>query len=198
MRRLVFALIGLGLVAILVIGLVQAGNKGTASSDSSSAARTPSLAQARRELQGSPPALASLHRQAGRLLGGGPSAYDARLRSLRGHPVVVNFWAAWCGPCRVEFPVLQRTAPAVGRQVAFVGVDVEDSSAAAAKFLREHPVTYPSYEDPHRALINDLGAQGLPTTAYYDKSGKLAYVHQGPYATDTALKRDIRRYLGTT
>jgi len=198
MRRLVFVVIGLGLVAIIVIGLVQASGKSTSSSDSSSPARAPSLARAQKQLQGSPPALASLHRQAGRLLGGGPGAYDARLRSLRGHPVVVNFWAAWCGPCRVEFPVLQRTVPTVGRQVAFMGVDVEDSNAAAAKFLRQHPVVYPSYEDPHRSLINDLGAQGLPTTAYYDKRGKLAYVHQGPYATDAALKRDIRRYLGTT
>jgi cytochrome c biogenesis protein CcmG/thiol:disulfide interchange protein DsbE len=194
MRRLVFALIGLGLVAIIAIGLAQAGNKQAGSGDST--AGTPSLAQAQKRLAGSPAALAALHRQAGELLGGGSSAYRARLRALRGHPVVVNFWAAWCSPCRIEFPIFERQVPALGRRVAFMGVDVDDSRSAATGFLRQHPVTYPSYEDPDRSVFDALGAQGLPTTAYFDRSGHLQYVHQGPYGSDSALARDIRRYLG--
>jgi cytochrome c biogenesis protein CcmG/thiol:disulfide interchange protein DsbE len=193
MRRLVYALIGLGLVAIVVIGFVQSKENREATP---SASNTPTLAAAKRRLAGSPPQLAALHRQANRVLAGGPSAYRARLRSLRGRPVVVNLWAAWCGPCRLEFPIFQRQSPALGRKIAFVGLDVDDSSSAATKFLREHPVSYPSYTDPDRNVFNDLGVQGLPTTAYYDRSGKLAYIHQGPYGSDAALSRDVRRYLG--
>ncbi len=58
--------------------------------------------------RGSPPTLAALHGQADRLLGGGLSAFRARLAALHGYPVVVNKWASWCGPCQSEFPVFQK------------------------------------------------------------------------------------------
>src|SRR6476660_4963361 len=69
-------------------------------------------------LAGSPPPLAALHAQAGKLLPGGQSAYEQRISSLRGYPVVANVWASWCGPCRFEFPVLQRLSARYGKRVA--------------------------------------------------------------------------------
>ena len=104
----------------------------------------------RQALAGAPPPLASLYRQANRLLPGGLNAFDARLKGLRGHPVVVNKWASWCGPCREEFPWFQDLSARLGKRVAFLGVNSNDSSAAAKTFLGEFPVPYPSYSDPAR------------------------------------------------
>jgi cytochrome c biogenesis protein CcmG, thiol:disulfide interchange protein DsbE len=156
----------------------------------------PSKSAVRSAFRGSPAPLASLHAQAGRLLSGGTGAFNARLTALRGHPVVINEWASWCEPCQSEFPVFQRVGVRYGASVAFIGLDSRDVSAAAAKFLRRFPVTYPSYVDPHQQIASMLEAVGgIPQTIYIDRAGKQQYDHAGPYETAAALERDIRFYL---
>lgn len=146
-------------------------------------------------LAGSPPPLAALHRQANQLLGGGVEAYEARIAALRGYPAVVNVWASWCGPCRFEFPTLQKLSATYGKRVAFLGVDSQDSDDAAKTFLGEEPVPYPSYSDPDQDIGRAIGATlGLPNTAFYDRHGKLLYVKQGPYTDHAELRADVRRY----
>jgi cytochrome c biogenesis protein CcmG, thiol:disulfide interchange protein DsbE len=146
-------------------------------------------------LAGSPPPLAALHKQADALLPGGADAYEERLAELRGYPVVVNAWASWCGPCREEFPVLQKLSARYGRRVAFLGINSEDSSDTAASFLREAPLSYPSYTDPDKKLAESLGVSvGFPDTAFYDQAGKLVYLKQGPYREGSELEADVRRY----
>ncbi|MDX6589745.1 MAG: cytochrome c biosis protein CcmG, thiol:disulfide interchange protein DsbE, partial [Solirubrobacterales bacterium] len=146
-------------------------------------------------LAGSPPALAALHAQAGKLLPGGQSAYEKRIASLRGYPIVANVWASWCGPCRFEFPILQKLSARYGKRVAFIGINSKDSDDAASTFLEEEPVPYPSYTDPEEEIANSIGATiGLPDTAFYDAGGKLVYLKQGPYADESDLEADVRRY----
>jgi cytochrome c biogenesis protein CcmG/thiol:disulfide interchange protein DsbE len=146
-------------------------------------------------LAGSPPPLAALHKQANDLLPGGTEAYEARLARLHGYPVVVNLWASWCGPCREEFPILQQLSARYGKKVAFLGVNSQDSDDAAATFLREAPLSYPSYSDPHKDIFTAVGAGlGFPDTAFYDKTGKLVYLKQGPYSHASELEADVRRY----
>jgi cytochrome c biogenesis protein CcmG, thiol:disulfide interchange protein DsbE len=145
-------------------------------------------------LAGSPPPLAALHRQANRLLSGGREAYEKRIAALRGYPVVVNVWASWCGPCRFEFPALQRLAARYGKRVAFLGVNSQDSDDAARTFLGEDPVPYPSYSDPHSEIKDGIGATlGFPDTAFYDRGGDLVHLKQGPYAKPSDLGEDVRR-----
>ncbi len=149
----------------------------------------------RRALAEAPAPLASLYRQGNRLLPGGTAAFARRLGDLRGHPVVVNKWASWCGPCREEFPWFQDLAARLGGRVAFLGVDSDDSSAAARTFLEEFPVPYPSYSDPDQEIAKEIEATvGFPGTAFYDRAGKLVYVRQGQYPSESALAADIRRY----
>jgi thiol-disulfide isomerase/thioredoxin len=168
---------------------------GGCGSDPGPPSAAPRPAQARAALAGSPPALRALHAQSNRLLGGGPAAFRARLRELRGQPVVVNKWASWCGPCRAEFPFFQRLATRLGRRVAFLGVNSNDNDSDAKAFLRRYPVSYPSYRDPGQRVAKVFGATlAFPTTAFYDARGRLAYVHQGAYATQAKLREDITRY----
>jgi len=145
-------------------------------------------------LAGSPAPLAALHAQGNRLLGGGTDAYEKRIAALRGYPIVVNVWASWCGPCRFEFPVLQRLAAGYGKRVAFLGIDSQDSDDAARTFLAEAPVPYPSYTDPAGEIKESLGARGFPDTAFYDRSGELVDLKQGPYTDPGELRADLERY----
>ena len=146
-------------------------------------------------LAGAPAPLAALYEQGNELLPGGVEAYDKRTGALRGYPAVVNVWASWCGPCRFEFPHFQEAAARYGKRVAFLGVDTQDDDDAAATFLREEPVPYPSYTDPDEEIVESIGATlGLPDTAFYDRDGELAYLKQGPYDDAAELRADIERY----
>ena len=180
------------LLPLLAASTAVLAAAGCGSSASGGGGSHPDYAKA---LAGSPPPLAALHRQENQLLGGGRGAFEGRLAQLRGYPVVVNVWASWCGPCRFEFPTLQKLAARYGKKVAFLGIDSEDSNDAAETFLSEDPVPYPSYTDPGKKLAESLGVHvGFPDTAFYDKSGKLLYLKQGPYSDASELEADVRRY----
>jgi len=156
----------------------------------------PSAAQTSRELAGSPTALASIHTQGAQLLDGGTAAFKARLASLKGHPVVVNKWASWCGPCRAEFPLFQKLSVQLGKRVGFLGVNSNDNSGDARTFLKRYPVSYPSYSDPDSKIAELFnGIATFPATAFYDASGRLQYMHQGQYPSEQKLRADIQRYI---
>jgi thiol-disulfide isomerase/thioredoxin len=191
MRKVLIAAAAVALIAVVIIGLSQAGSQGTAPKQGGA----PTGAAAQAELRGSPPALADLHRQAGQLLPGGKVAFAQRRAALRGHPTVVNGWASWCGPCRSEFPYFQKLGARYGRQVAFLGLDVTDNAGDAKRFLGQFPVPYPSYADAHGTTMQALvPVTGLPDTVFFDASGRKTYVHQGGYQSEAQLAADIRRY----
>ena len=142
-----------------------------------------------------PAELGELRDQASTLLGGGKQAFERRLSELRGHPVVVNKWASWCGPCRAEFPFFANQAGRTGDRVAFLGVNAQDVDSDARKFLLTDPVPYPSYSDPEQEIAGVFKAKvAFPATAFYDAKGRLAYLKQGGYASERKLSDDIDRY----
>jgi len=182
----------LPIALLLVVAAALAAGCGSSTSGGDYGGKHPAYAKA---LAGSPAPLAALHAQADRLLPGETAAFEKRIASLKGYPVVVNMWASWCGPCRFEFPTLQKLSARYGKRVAFLGVDSQDSNAAAATFLEEAPVPYPSYTDPDKKIAAALHATlGLPDTAFYDRAGGLVYLKQGPYTNPSDLQADVQRY----
>jgi cytochrome c biogenesis protein CcmG, thiol:disulfide interchange protein DsbE len=190
MRRTLWILAAVALVAVLVVGIIQGSGATEETADFD-------LQQAKRELAGAPGPLAALHARANTIEpDAGVERYEAALRQLRGHPVVVNGWATWCGPCKLEFPIFQQVSTKLGKRVAFLGLNVADNRDSAEAWLRERPVPFPHLEDGDARIAQDLGVgQRLPITVFYDRNGK-RFVHQGGYTKQADLIRDIERYTG--
>ena len=125
---------------------------------------------------------------------GGRDAFEARVADAN-RPVVVNKWASWCGPCRLEFPFFREQAEKREGDVLFIGVNSNDNRGDAEEFLSEEPVPFKHFEDPQLEIAAAFDAvQAFPATAYYDRKGELAYVHQGGYSDEESLAKDIERY----
>ena len=189
MRRLLYVLAAVALVAVVVIGLGQAGRD----EEPVTAAQTFDLDAAQQELAGAPAPLAALYEQPNTIL---DSGFDKRVEQLKGHPIVINKWASWCRPCRAEFPIFQQVATERGKEVAFLGVNAGDKRPAAEKFLGERPLPYPSYEDPDEDIARKLkAAKFFPMTIFVGADGKTAFVKAGEYTSPAELEADIDKYL---
>jgi thiol-disulfide isomerase/thioredoxin len=127
-------------------------------------------------------------------LKGGRDAFEAFV-ARQGKPVVANKWASWCGPCRAEFPYFRHLARRNKGDVVFVGVNSNDNDGDALDFLAENPVPFKHFKDPQLEIAASFnGVQAFPSTAFYDRRGKLAFVHQGGYQSEQQLADDIDRY----
>jgi cytochrome c biogenesis protein CcmG, thiol:disulfide interchange protein DsbE len=194
MRRLVVALLSLGLVAVLVIGLTQAGGK---TGDGAAKAPKFDVKAATAKLADAEPAIAPLYERPSAIVPGGVDAFERRISSLRGNPVVVNKWASWCHPCRAEFPIFQQVATKQGTDTAFMGINGKDKRPAAARFLAAEPLPYLSYEDPDEEIARERKISTYyPMTLFIDKNGKTVGKHAGEYTSVAQLEADIDKYLG--
>jgi cytochrome c biogenesis protein CcmG/thiol:disulfide interchange protein DsbE len=97
-----------------------------------------------------------------------------RLADLRGTPVVINFWASWCVPCRKEAPELARFDRQLRGRAQLVGVDFQDARQDALAFVREFGWRFPNVRDPQGKLAARYGLAGLPTTYVIDRQGRIA------------------------
>jgi cytochrome c biogenesis protein CcmG/thiol:disulfide interchange protein DsbE len=99
------------------------------------------------------------------------------LRSLRGKPVVLNFFASWCEPCKGEAPVLESAWQKYKSQVVFLGIDYHDVTSDGRRFLRAHDITYPTVQDGSGDVADKYGVTGVPETYFIDASGRLVGSH---------------------
>jgi cytochrome c biogenesis protein CcmG/thiol:disulfide interchange protein DsbE len=95
-----------------------------------------------------------------------------RLSALRGHPVVIAFFASWCYPCEQELPVLQHFAHADAGRLQVIGVNFQDLPSDTANFVRQLHITFPALlEDPSGPVADRYGILGIPQTVFVDAHG---------------------------
>lgn len=125
------------------------------------------------------------------------SDQSRQIRSLAGQPMVINFWASWCGPCKVELPLLARAHREFGDRVTFVGIDVQDASAEAWKSMTAAGVGYPQLEDPRGRTRATFGwHSGLPLTVFVDERGTMVGTERTAFRTYPEVAAALRRHLG--
>ncbi|HTG46220.1 MAG TPA: TlpA disulfide reductase family protein [Actinomycetota bacterium] len=124
-----------------------------------------------------------------------PDQLHQLLTELKGTPVVLNFWASWCEPCKTETPLLVAAHRRLGAQVQFVGVDLQDSAAGARRFIAQQDITYPSVFDPSAAIGTAYSLLGPPGTFFYDAAGTLVASSPGELSA-ADLQRNLQRIGG--
>lgn len=117
------------------------------------------------------------------------------LQEYRGKPLVLNFWASWCGPCREEMPAFQAAATRLGDRVGFLGVNHQDSRSPALQLMKETGVEYASGYDPKGKVAPDYGVRGMPATIFISPEGVVLERRLGQLnAAD--LDRALKRHFG--
>ena len=155
-HKVTTAVFALGLAAIIALGAVAAASGSSASGTGTSAGGATNK-----------PApdftLATLGRSSGQV----------SLASYAGRPVIVNFFASWCAPCRTETPLLARYYRAADGRVDLVGIDSNDSRSAAVTFIRNAGVSYPLAYDPAATAAGTFGVTVLPQTFFLNAEHRI-------------------------
>jgi thiol-disulfide isomerase/thioredoxin len=111
-----------------------------------------------------------------------------RLSDLQGRPVVVNFWATWCAPCRMEMPELVKAA-AANEELVVLAVDVQEARGPVEQFAAEFAMNFPVVLDPEGKVRNLFRVPGLPTTYFVGRDGLIASVVVGPLTPQVLAER---------
>jgi cytochrome c biogenesis protein CcmG/thiol:disulfide interchange protein DsbE len=112
--------------------------------------------------------------------------------SFKGRPMVINFWATWCEPCKQEHPVIEWGAEQYGEQAQFIGVVFEDTEENVKQYLSQRGVPYPQMFDPLSRMAVDYGCSGVPETYFVDAHGTIVDKFVGPIDPQS-LTEHVRR-----
>jgi thiol-disulfide isomerase/thioredoxin len=114
------------------------------------------------------------------------------IESFRGRPLLMTFWASWCGPCRQELPELQKlTVELADSGFALVTINMDRSAVMGARFLQQYDIDVPVYRMDQRTLI-ELGVSSLPTNMLLDPEGRPVMILRG---YSPAVPGEIRRLV---
>lgn len=118
------------------------------------------------------------------------SGGEITLSNLKGKPVVINFWASWCPPCRDEAPILEKVWQLYReRGVTFIGVDIQDKEEDALAYIEEFGITYPNGRDLNGRITIDYGVGGIPVTFFIDRDGLIVSRWVGAINEDLLVAR---------
>lgn len=125
-------------------------------------------------------------------------AGELSLEALRGKVVYLDFWASWCGPCRISFPALNQLRQELGADgFEVLAVNLDEVEADAGKFLAEVPAEFPVVRDAGGVTPKAFGVLGMPTGYLIDRQGIVRAIHQGFRKSDgEQLRVSIKALLG--
>jgi len=127
--------------------------------------------------------------------GDGAVPQALELNSLRGRPVVLDFWATWCGPCQAQSPIVNAIAERYkDKGLAVVGVNTSEEDGLAARFVKKKGLGFPIVYDENNAIAKQYGVSNLPTLVVVSKAGKIVAVRRG-VTSDSALDEIVRKHL---
>lgn len=116
------------------------------------------------------------------------------LKITEGKPAVINFWASWCPPCKMEAPGLEKVYRDYGGKVDFIGITVQDNSADSLRFMKEIGLTFPSGPDNTGEVSAAYMVNGIPKTIIVDRKGRFSYIHMG-VITEKKLIDELEKVL---
>ncbi|HVP20809.1 MAG TPA: redoxin domain-containing protein [Anaerolineaceae bacterium] len=105
---------------------------------------------------------------------------EIKLSGLRGKPVLINFWATWCVPCKSEMPLLEQYYLKLKDKIAFYGIDQQETTNVIMPYLKENGITFPTLLDETGEVTRKYFIQGFPTTYFVDGDGILRAIQIGP------------------
>jgi thiol-disulfide isomerase/thioredoxin len=117
-----------------------------------------------------------------------------RLSQYRGKPVVINFWATWCAPCKEELPLLEKTYQANKNQLQILGVDIAEENSKVAAKVKEVGLTYTTLLDPYLEVTNQYKVTAYPTSIFVDKDGMVQAIRMGA-VTDQTIQTYLDKIL---
>lgn len=120
---------------------------------------------------------------------------SVKLSSLRGKPVMLDFWATWCPPCRASLPHTQKVATLHGDKIEVLAISDEDKPVIQ-KFMADNKYSYPAYQDASNAAATTYKVDGIPTFVIIDANGKLVFYQSG-YGGDTPIDEALAK-VGVT
>ena len=123
-----------------------------------------------------------------------PSA-TIEISSYRGTPVVLNFWASWCVPCRTELPAFRSAQRRLGDGVQFLGMSHQDNREDGLDLLERAGIGYPSGYDPKGDVARAYGLYGMPTTVFISANGRIVATRTGEM-TEDQLVQAVRDLFG--
>ena len=111
-----------------------------------------------------------------------------KLSDQRGKPVFLNFWATWCGPCRVEMPDMEKLQQAMGDSILIVGIDLREPLSTVQNFLRDHSFTWTFVLDSNGAVATEYEVAAIPTSIFIDAKGVIVRKFRGTRSYATFLE----------
>lgn len=124
-----------------------------------------------------------------------PERPDVTLSELRGHPVILDFWATWCGPCQAEAPIVNGVAQRFRDQgLVVLGVNTSDERGLAERFAARKGLSFPIVYDEQNVIAHKYKVDNLPTLIVVSKEGKVVAVRHG-ITSDSELERLVRKVL---